>query len=78
MTKKYTAIPEVPEGDRGMAMNLWLTSMSENMELLTGQRSIGRALSTDEFAQVKSLEPPADIIELSLKINQILKILKGD
>ena len=33
---------------------------------------------TDEFAQVKSLEPPADIIELSLKINQILKILKGD
>ena len=78
MSKKYTAIPDVPQEDRGFGMDQWLSSMAENMELLTGQRSNGRALSTDEFAQVKSLEPPADIIELSLKINQILKILKGD
>ena len=63
---KYTAIPKVPEGDRGMAMNLWLTSMSENMELLTGQRGSGRALSNDEFNNLAPLPTTATNGQLSL------------
>ena len=77
MTSKYTSIPDVPQEDRGFGMSQWLSSMAENMELLTGQRANGRALSTDEFANVKSLEPPATNEQMVAKINQILTLLKG-
>ena len=74
---KYTSIPEVPEGNYSYAMNLWLTSVSENMELLIGQRGFGRALSNDEFDSMPPLNDTATNEEIITQVNRILLKLKG-